>query len=697
MKKLLILILLSTVFIFTACGGSGEDDPTDNPECTNNAQCDPGYICENQKCEAVFFCTDAQSCYDHDSNWNAETNPAVCVSGECREKGCKSNSDCVNSEVCNSGKCEVAQDCSMVDSVQIVTPSPILTQDSTKELKAIALNRNGVPVNTGNTPEWASSETSTVAVDANGVVTGGTTSGSSDITATICTKVSPALSVQNFATVDAGKLRVIVRNIDGDKIEGATVKIGGSTEQTNSDGFVIVDNAEAKNNITVTMAGYQAVSFLEVADKDLIVYLNAEVNKTKAGGYKGLFDFDHSTIKNNGEVRLGIAGVSLPGNILDLDFGLLLGEPIMRHIDTAGIELDMALPSGLVLIIGDNDVVSGDYKATGLDGDRTLWGWGGRASMVEVIAIVQDAMTEGMDNLDMGKLLSQLMPIAEKFNHAVKPSQNITLCDKIPDANDINGDGDTTDLIADFSSSCFPTVNLELNQPLSLSSLVKFPALPTIEGKKTEATILLASTNVEGKGMVPLGMGAGTDKKENTDTADGKIDDASFVYAPQHSGLSDNDSTVTLITMPIDKDAMDPDSEKELQVKMTGIVKFYKGGVIEDTINLSSETYLALAENAELKDNTVTFSAISGASLYRLSVVDTEGKVWVVYSPNTSISISDKPIGNIVTIVVQAVRLTKESTEISYSELLTFNSSNLDDLTKLISKFSAFQIDLAAK
>jgi len=723
MKKIFFLILLSAVFILVSCSeteasscskdtecASGEVCNTDTGKCEEDFTCENNYNCENgevcnletKKCENIFICRSAKACYDHDETWDEETNPVMCVKGVCRADGCKSNMDCKGGKLCNvaSGKCEDAQDCGMVAEVKIVTPAPVLTEGATKELKAITFNSNGAPINTGNSFTWASTATDVVSIDTNGVVTGGNTSGSSDITVSICGNTSNVLNIQNFATVPTNKLRVIVRDIDGNKVVGASVKVNDETKPSDSEGSILFDNTESQNNITVTKTGFQPLSFMEVSEKDVIVYLNKLVPTDKAGGFKGHFDFDHETIKDNGLMKLGIAGTSLPGNILDLDFGLLLGEPIMRHIEAASLSIDMALPSGLVLFLGDDNVVSESYAATGLEGERALWGWGGRASMPKIIAILQSAMDGGTENLDMGQLLAQLMPIAEKFNHSIKASQQIdTSCDKIADVNDINGNQDTEELIADFDSSCFPTVNLSLNQPLSQMSTVKFPPLPTIGTEKTEMAIILVSTLVEGKGMIPLGLGAGTDKNENSDTADGKIDDTNIFYAPQHSGITNNDSIVVFMTMPIDEDAMNPEGEtktEDMQVKLSGIVKLYKNGVIDDEINLSSDNYLKLAEDAELNTNSVTFDAIAGATLYRVSVTDETGNNWLVYSPSTTISLENSPIGTPATVIVQAVTLTKDSSSLSYDDLLKFNSSNLDDLARLISKFSAYQIELKA-
>jgi hypothetical protein len=200
--------------------------------------------------------------------------------------------------------------------------------------------------------------------------------------------------------------------------------------------------------------------------------------------------------------------------------------------------------------------------------------------------------------------------------------------------------------------------------------------------------------------MVPLGMGAGTDKVDNNDVADGKVNDVNLVYAPQHDGIANNDSIVVFITTPINADALNPESNTELNslsVALSGIVKLYKNGVIEDNIDLSNDSYLALAEDATLTNNTISFSPISGANLYRVSVTGVNGNNWLVYSPSTTISIEDSPIGNVEHIIVQAISLTKDSTPLSYNDLVKFNSSNLDDLVRLISKFSAYQVNLTAK
>ncbi len=666
----------------------------DSLKCRSNNDCDPGEICNltTQVCEEVFICSSEQSCYDHDSIWDPESNPVRCVNGECKAKACKSDSNCNSGKFCNvaSGECEDPVPCENVEKVKIVTSDVILKEGVTKELKALVLDNNGSLINVNTPLIWTSENTNVVAIDNNGVVTGGTTSGSSDITVSVCDKTSDALNIQNFSTVENGKLRIIVRNIDGNKVVGATVKAKDENIITNNEGVALFDNTEAKNNIMVTMNGFQPVSFLNVAEKDIIVYLDKVIPNDKSGGFKGQFDFDHETIVNNGSVMIGFAGASIPGSVLDLDFTLLLGEPVTKHINLMDSDTDMLLPSGLVLFLGD-DVVSDSYTATALEGDRALWGWGGRCSMVQFMGILQDTLDEGVENIDMSKLLSRFMPVTENFNHSIKASQNITLCSKVADINDINGNQDTAELVSDFNSSCFPTVNMTLNQPLSQMSTFKFPELPVIEGERAESEILIISAIVKGKGMLPLGFGAGTDKKNNNDIADGKIDDINMVYAPQHDGILNNDSMVVSIAIPKAK------SDTETEYNLTGLVKLYKNGVIEDNIDMSGDTYLKLAEDVTFENNVINFTAIQGATFYRLNILDNNGNNWLVYSSDTSVQITDKPIGDIVKIIVQAVTLIKDNSEINYNELLKFNNSNLDDLVRLISKFSVYRFNLPEK
>jgi len=227
---------------------------------------------------------------------------------------------------------------------------------------------------------------------------------------------------------------------------------------------------------------------------------------------------------------------------------------------------------------------------------------------------------------------------------------------------------------------------MTLNQPLSLFTEVKFPSLPVINGVQTETAITIISTTVEGQGMIPLGLSAKTDKNNKDELADGKLDDISLPYAPQHSGLSNNDSMFILVAMPLSSDNFVGDRNADL----TGIVKHYKNGVVEDSIDLSNETYLKLPEDAKVVDNILSFTAIEGANLYIAYIRDKAGEQWVVYSTKNSISLANKPQGflNISSVIVQAISLKDNNAEFTLNDLLKFNSSNIDSLNRLTSKFS---------
>lgn len=692
-----IIVMFFVLLMVVGCGSERTTTPEEG--CTKNTDCDPGFNCNvgTGECEEIWVCTDAQSCYAHDATWNAETNPAECKRGVCVAKGCETSDDCDAGKICSGGACIVPADCSSISSVKIVTPEIVLTQGTSKQLVGVALNRNGVQVVIDDSlMTWATSSDSIVAVNSTGFITGGSQSGTADITATYCAKTSNPLPVLNFATMANGKLRVIVRDIEGGAINNATIKINSDvTQTTTADGFIEVDNSLATNTISVFHSNYQYVSVLDTAEKDIIFYLDKYTNPEKSGGFKGNFDFSSMT---GGEVKLAIAGASLPGNIMDLDFDMLLGELIMTHVKVATIDDDYPLPSGIVAVLGEDTVISDTYEVTGKEGNRIAWGWGGKLPLANVVSIVSDALGGGTENIDLGGILTEIMPFVENFSHSLETNQTITHCPKIVDTTDINGNGSTTDLVSDFNSNCFPVNNMALNQPLSKEAVIKFPTLPKVEGVFTDLSMIIVASNVEGSGLVPMGIGAGTDKKDNTETADGKIDDTSIFYAPQYNGIEGSENMVVLLTLPVSNASVG--STESLPVKLSGVIKYFKNGVITDNIDMSQTPYMPFGEDVQYNKTTkaVSASSVSGASLYRVQVTSSVNeRDWIVYSatPNFTIPTLPENFGeNFMTFIFQAVKLEVEGSNLNVDSLFKFNNTNLDNLVHYIAAFSAYELPM---
>ena len=688
MKTLKILLLfISIVFIATACPGS-----TETAGCENSTDCDPGYVCNPNtlECEVATQteCNNADWCYanETDKNWNKETKPV-----KCDNKVCVVNCPLGQELNTESDKCEeIVATCDTVDHIKIVTVAPIFTEGATKQLKAIAYNRNNIAT-TYSEFAWATDDDSIVAIDQTGLATGGATSGTANITVSACGKNSEALQIQNMATLEAGKLRVILRDIEGGAVSGAKIKIGDAAPGfSDGSGVLIVENTEAKNTISIFAQGYQYVSLLDTTKKDIIVYLNQALDMTKAGGYNGAFDFSAETMPA-GQVELGFAGTSLPGSFLDLNFSLLIGENIVRRVKVGTtIDDNYPVPSSITLKIGES-IVSDKYEVTGLKGERVLWGFGGKLAMTDVLPLVNMMMGDG--GLDLGPMLAKVTPLFQKMHFTTKDNFMIKTCPKVVDTNDYNNNGETTDMIPDFTNTdCFPTQNMKLDTELSQRTTVKFPALPTMEGATTEFAALLMGSNVEQKGFVPTGMGAGADAVDENDTADGSVDDTEVVYAPKTEGLVGSPVSTVVLTMPLAEQSNEP-TEELPDVKMSGIVKYFEDGKVPATLDYSADTFLKLAEDAILNtaENKVSASDITGANLYRLQLVDVNGVKWVIYSPTATIQIPAAleafNLTNFETVMFQAVKMS-----VSYDELLGFNDTNIDSFTKLMEAFSLYEI-----
>lgn len=686
-----IIFLLSIIFLASCSLLTSES--SDGDECAFNTDCALGETCNTdlRKCEVVWLCIDEADCYSHDpAKWNHDENPVICRSGACVAKVCKGNSECPGEQICSGGKCVDFGGCQSVASVKIVSLPVVLTQGTSTTITSAIYNSNGVAVPIS--PEEITYKSATPAIVAaknSGLLTGGTESGASAITAHYesCSIVSEPLTIQNYATLESGKLRVILRNIAGESIPDTTVNINGTDHQTNESGYLVLDNTTPQNTISIFNDAYQYTTLYQTEAKDVILYLQKRPDPANAGGFKGSFDF--SQLPESGTVKIGIAGGSLPGNVMDLELTTLLGESIMTPVKLASIDDIFPIPSSLQAVFGGSPI-SAEYKIISPPGKRIFWGWGGKLDLGQITPLISEAM--GSDQMNVPKLINQAMPYLTTFHHAVIDNQNIIECARIPDIEDINGNEDTTDLIPDFNNNeCFPVVNLKWEQSLSLESTISFPPLKKVDGTYPNTVLVIPITSVTGSGMVPMGLGAtGSD----TENFDGKLDDFSIPYAPQYNGLEGNRSMMVLLAMPISI------TEDIFYFRNSGIIAHYPDGIMAEKIDLSQDTFLGFGEDAKLTGTQFTASPIKDASLYRIQLTDADGKSWMIYSDTPEITVPQKPasLGDPTLLLFQGVQLRDDATSnISLTDLITFNNNNMDQLGDLLYKFSSYEIPVTGK
>lgn len=136
-------------------------------------------------------------------------------------------------------------------SCRILAPTGVIHQGETMELEAVAYDSNEYKV-PGVTFGWASSNEDAVTVNTSGVASGGTTTGSANITATAgdidCTE-----AFYNYA--DATGMRVVVLNqITGQPVSGAAVVVNDLRDDTDSNGHATVEETvDAQNPATVSV------------------------------------------------------------------------------------------------------------------------------------------------------------------------------------------------------------------------------------------------------------------------------------------------------------------------------------------------------------------------------------------------------------------------------------------------------------
>ena len=663
----------------------------DTKKCQKNDDCPVGTYCkiETGKCEVPKSCTDDESCYTlFPDEWDRETKPAKCNSAKkCVLDACLNNQDCIAGKVCQGGACVKPVSCDLIGNIKIISPSVVLKQGKHATLKAQVFNKNGlaVVVEDGKI-KWSSSDSEIVSVNSEGIVTGGIKSGVAYITASDneCQKNSQPLEIENFANLENGKIRIVLRNLyTGKPVSNAKITLNGNQNfTTDSKGWIETENLNEKNDITVEHENFQYISIKSITSKDNILYLTPFVPQDKAGGYKGKFNFDK--VKNQGDLKVGIAGASLPSTLLDISFDFLLSESYMKEIDTAGMSGTYAVPSNIVLVLGQ-DIIQEKYKVTTPGGNIAFWGIGSKMSMSEFLRIIQQVM--GEDGLDMGALIRELAPYLGSFYHALKTNNETSLCNKIVDANDSNGNGETTDLIPDYNNnSCFPEINLNLTKELSLHSTVRNPKLVKLGNEYTDTAIAILGYTIEGNGFVPVGLTIGSDKKNKDDIPDQEVDNTILNYTPRYNGMEGGKASLVLLAMKLGKDE-EKKAKEEKKIRLSGLIRHYDENV-PMIMDFGNTELLKTTDDASLNGNIISFSNIQQANIYRIKIKSQTGKIMIIYSKENNIKIPDiENFGEIKFILIQAV-----TSSLDLNDIIKFNDANLNKFTDYVTAFSVFEL-----
>lgn len=559
---------------------------TDGQTCVYSINCAAGSICNNDR--DPLYVADAESgicikvicASDSDCADGKTCNPEKI----CESPLCQSDADCSAGNYCSGGECLSRPDASQVASCDVIPESHSLREGQAVELNATAKNANGAVLGAIEF-KWTSDKADVASVT-DAKATGGTASGSASITAVVSGNESVAcsgnVSVTNFAALGAGQARVILGSTaNGSPVEGATVWLATtSTTQmgmTQADGSAVFSGvSEDIVHVTAHKAGWQSVSVLNPGTKDVFVLANKKPDRTQAGGFRGSVDLSAT---KRADIKLGIAGPSLPLNVLDLELESLLGDSIETVINAPDLGLTdekVDLPGGIMLALGTQTFTDdsessnlrcqgdappagslGCFVARSPEGPGAAWVLGGQLKLSAISAIAGQLSSVlgggSSDELPIGDLLTALLPLLRSLSHGIDAGINTTNHAKV---NTPGGSGDCTDAsLSSYDDNCqgdftkYDKISLAVSQRLRLLSAVEVPQLPKLpNGDYAAGTLVIAGAAIPGRGLLPLGLTAGVDV-EKDEAADGFVFGASEPFGPNSEKL--NDGEVALAMAPL--------------------------------------------------------------------------------------------------------------------------------------------------
>ena len=486
--------------------------------CESNDDCSENQSCEEELCEPLPRCVGDRNCAGDEIcergfcrvRPDCSEDESICGEGEacigdrCVPSGCRGVDDCEDGEACIGGECRETPP-PAVERVVILTAGRALSPGMNFRLQAVGLNARGQIVTTSGF-DWASSNAlATHAGD--GVFTAGLDSGSFEITAQFVTsddanEITLTSNPVEFSIIPAAPEDVpSVRVVDqlGQPVADAFVVSGGITRNTDEDGVAVFEDDTLGQIVTVFANGFDYATLVRADCSEVLVPLMPRTDLTNAAGLEGVVSFDR--IVNSGEIDTSLTGAAITRGILGLSLERLIGRIFFGRVSLLGQDRDIPLPGGLTLsgqvpILGEIDLKNRFYVETE-PGIRVLWSFAGRLDFQTLFSFAQGG------GFDLGQVLTIVLPFFETFSHGLKTLPNVQTAPTIVDEDDLDGDGDTTELRADYTGNpevrMSPTVSqdlrLQVNLPENLNDI-------------GEVAVLFMGAEVPEIGFVPLGVTA---------------------------------------------------------------------------------------------------------------------------------------------------------------------------------------------
>ncbi len=677
--------------------------------CLTDADCCTGYVCDptSKVCKPVECVADAD-CLVFGSHYKCNL-----VNHQCYYEECESSADCDAGEICEAGICVEIGGCASFE-LYIRQGSGVVATGRTVQLSVDLFNLRGEWINSeGFFFDWVSDNPAVVSVDQNGLLTGGETPGEARITASLsdCPAVSDTVTWRNFWGPPEN-IRVVVMDArSGEVIDGAVVFVEDQGPHFSQDGVVEFDGLSCPEGCTVHVfhEDYSSVSVFGLYVQDLLIPLSPVRDLSRAAGVVGVQDTSPipDTLRENSEIQVGLSGFGIKGSLLDWSFDSLL-EPRLIETVMIGTVLDEEwwIPSGAEAYLME-EPLKGEFQALGDSGDAILWGIGGFVDLSDLLELFVSHITD--DEVDFPGVLAGVMPWVADFYHGVVSNISLSSVPLVADSEDLNGNGQTDDLVPDYAAFEDIGSSLRLTQAQTQEVDLSFGTLPDLGVEAADCVVAAALAETTRGGLIPLGVTVAPDQRNPDDTPDGVVGEnndgqAKLPFAPQHDGVVGGDYLVAGVAVSSERvsqlifNSLESPVMPELSAVSVVLVRS-----ANSPENVTMPAFLdAMTDAVWLEENNgYSFSAspIAGADFYRVALVlideDTQSEyMWHIYWPSqfgeacfalhgsATWTIEPQPIEHIE---FQAVDL---NAEVSYQSLFEFNNTNLNNINRYLEGWS---------
>jgi hypothetical protein len=483
---------------------------------------------------------------------------------------------------------------------------------------------------------------------------------------------SPPVTLTNLGAQIANNVRVtVVSAASGAPIAGAVVELihaaGNHSLTTDATGVVSFPGVSSTGGYSVTAAqsAYDFVSVLGLEGADVLIPLPPVTKPTLVGGIKGTTDLSH--VSSMGNISLSLSGASVASPIVAFSPGPALFGGDIFQVAIPGMSTKVPVPAGATLSVmfsGADIPLKETYYARATSGVRAAWSFGGHLDLGML-------MTGGGLS---GNLVGTILPYLQRFDHGVRPVVDVMALGTVVDTGDINGNGNTTELVPDYNN--FPNVALTPNTAQALRYQLMVHALPMVSGGMANALIVVAGTLLPGVGFVPLGL----DGQQAT-MAGSIVSSFTTKVAPPHGGLETGQYVVLATAVRLAMGLPGP-----------GSARLFVGSRLPTSIDFSDHWLDSpVGSTWHSMTREVTVPSIAAADFYRVSFASADG-AWNIYSmaatgAQGTLTIPAAPMGLVdrtlnATVSVDAVELGAGATTASLFDVTAGGSIALDHATK---------------